>query len=191
MTSTTASTGLDAASPVALVLPGAGYTAQAPVLAWSVALLAERGWHVQVVSWTIDDAAEGDPEAFVTAEARSALDAARASGATGPAHVVAKSLGTWCLPWALREGLPGAWLTPLTTEPAVRAALDAAGPEHLAVGGGVDAWWRPEGLGASGLELVSVPGADHGLRRPGDWRASLDLQRGVLERVDAWAGRSA
>jgi hypothetical protein len=46
--STTASTGLGPASPVALVLPGAGYTAQAPLLSWSVALLAERGWHVQV-----------------------------------------------------------------------------------------------------------------------------------------------
>ena len=189
-TASTASVGRGPGAPVALVLPGAGYTAQAPLLAWSVQLLAERGWHVQVVSWSVDDHALAHAEGFVADAARSALDAARASGADGPAHVVAKSLGTSCLPWALDVGLPGAWLTPLSTEPAVRRALDLAGPEHLAVGGDADPWWAPADLGGSGAEIVTVPGADHGLRRAGDWRGSLDDQRGVLERVDAWAARA-
>jgi len=187
MPSSTAATGRHDDSPVAVLLPGSGYTAQAPLLAWSAALLAERGWHVEVVRWVLDDEAEADPGAFVEREATGAAEAARASGARGPLHVVAKSLGTLALPWAVRVGVPGAWLTPLSTEPALRGALAAAGPEHLLVGGGDDGWWRPDELPATRAEVVTVPGADHGLTLTTSWRASLAAHADVFERVDAWA----
>jgi len=34
---------------VAVILPGARYTAQAPLLYWASVILEERGWHVHRV----------------------------------------------------------------------------------------------------------------------------------------------
>jgi hypothetical protein len=191
MSSRTLAAAREPGSPVALLLPGAGYTVAAPLLAWSGAVLAARGFHVEAVTWSFDArSGEGDPVPLIEEEVVAARETARASGAIGPCMVVAKSLGTLALPWALREGLPGAWLTPISTDGAVRTALGGAGPEHLVVAGDADPFWQPEGL-ATAAEVVTVPGADHGLTRGDDWRGSLAAQAGVFERLDAWAADRA
>ena len=189
MSSRTLAAAREPRSPVALLLPGAGYAVTAPLLAWSGAVLAARGWHVEAVTWSFDArSGEGDPVPLIEEEAVAARESARAAGAHGPCVVVAKSLGTLALPWALREGLAGAWLTPLSTDGAVRTALADAGPEHLVVAGDADPFWRPAGLVAR-ADVATVPGADHGLTLGDDWRASLAAQSAVFERLDAWAAQ--
>jgi len=174
----------DAGRDVAVLLPGTGYTVQGPLLAFAAQVLGDRGWHVERVSWTVDAAAEHDPEAFVE-QAVEAAFARAGSAAGGRRLVVAKSFGCSALPWALGAGVAGAWFTPVTTHVPVRAALAAAGPEHWAVGGSGDPLWQVDGLTTAGAELVTVPDADHGLRVPGDWRAGVAAHRSVLERLDA------
>ena len=189
MSSRTLAAAREPGSPVALLLPGAGYPVTAPLLAWSGAVLAARGWHVEAVTWSFDArSGEGDPVPLIEEEAVAARESARAVGARGPCVVVAKSLGTLALPWALREGVPGAWLTPLSTDAAVRAALGDAGPEHLVVAGDADSFWQPAGL-VTRARVVTVPGADHGLMLGDDWRASLAAQSDLFEHLDAWAAR--
>jgi hypothetical protein len=189
MSSRTLAAAREPGSPVAVLLPGAGYPVTAPLLAWSGAVLAARGWHVEAVTWSFDArSGEGDPAPLIEEEAVAARESARAAGALGPCVVVAKSLGTLALPWALREGLPGVWLTPVSTDDAVRVALGHAGPEHLVVAGDADPFWQPDGL-VTRSEVVIVPGADHGLTLGEDWRGSLAVQSGVFERLDAWAAR--
>ncbi len=175
MSSRTLAAAREPRSPVALLLPGAGYAVTAPLLAWSGAVLDARS-------------GEGDPVPLIEEEAVAARESARAAGAHGPCVVVAKSLGTLALPWALREGLAGAWLTPLSTDVAVRTALGDAGPEHLVVAGDADPFWRPAEL-VTRADVVTVPGADHGLTLGDDWRASLAAQSAVFEHLDAWAAR--
>ena len=189
MSSRTLAAAREPGSPVALLLPGAGYTVAAPLLAWAAALLGARGWHVEAVTWSFDArSGEGDHVPLIEEEVVAAREAARAAGASGPCAVVAKSLGTLALSWALREGLPGAWLTPLSTDPAVRAALRGAAAEHLVVAGDADPLWQPDGL-ETRAEVVTVPGADHGLTLGDDWRGSLAAQAGVFEHLDRWAGQ--
>jgi len=48
---------------VAVVLPGAGYTADHPLLFWAAEILAEHGWHVEAVRWEVDEAAWQDSSA--------------------------------------------------------------------------------------------------------------------------------
>ena len=142
-----------------------------------------------MVTWSFDArSGEGDTVPLIEEEAVAARESARAAGARGPCVVVAKSLGTLALPWALREGLPGAWLTPLSTDSGVRAALGDVGPEHLVVAGDADPLWQPVGL-ETRAEVVTVAGADHGLTLGDDWRGSLVVQSDVFERLDAWAAR--
>ena len=167
-------------APVAVLLPGVNYSVQAPLLYWCATLLAERGWHVQAVDWTVDEAAQAHPHSFVERAVTSAFDASPPSSRR---LIVAKSFGTWALPWARRQQVPGVWLTPLLSEPAVSAALHEATAADLAVGGDADTFWQPENVTGTDARLITVPGAGHSLTLPGDWRGSLDLQTNLLADV--------
>lgn len=166
---------------VAIILPGAAYTVQAPLLFWVAAMLVDFGWHVQAVRWNIDDAARRDPHHFVASAAEQAFaDAPPAQDRL----IVAKSLGTLCIPWAEETGIAGLWLTPLLTDAQVRATLESTSKHDLLIGGSKDDAWdggrKKEGAGT----YIEIPGADHGLRLPGDWRASLEVHRKVLTHAE-------
>ena len=163
--------------PVAVLLPGVGYTAQAPLLYWCAALLAERGWHVQTVAWTVDAEAHTHPLPFVERAVAEAFDASPPSTRR---LIVAKSFGTWALPWARRNGIAGVWLTPLLTEEPVRRSLLEAADTDIAIGGDEDAFWRPELVAGTKARVISVPGASHTLTMREDWSGSMALQARIL-----------
>ncbi|MBF4561991.1 hypothetical protein ITJ43_07540 [Microbacterium sp. VKM Ac-2870] len=163
----------------AVLLPGHGYTAQAPLLHWSGLLLAEAGWNVYAVEWT--DAAADDPAAFLRrawAEATGALERV-------PDLVVAKSLGTFAAPLAIAAGIPGVWLTPLVRHDIVAEALSAASDDHLVVAGTADASWNRDRIVGTRASVAVVADADHSLLIPGDWRASYAAQQTVFARIAA------
>jgi hypothetical protein len=165
-------------TPLVLVLAGAGYGQQAPLLWWTDTIARQAGCAVVAPRWTVDAAAEADPVRFVERALTTALDGRR------PDLVVAKSFGCAALPWAVTEGVPGVWLTPVLTDDAIRTALAAAGDAHVALGGSADPVWRPELVRGTRARLRSVDQADHRLEVPGDWRASQHLQADVLAVVE-------
>lgn len=76
---------------------------------WPASLLTEVGWSVLSVAWH-QNRIERDGEA---SEVRRCADAALDQAPSGqPVLIVAKSLGTLALPWAVENRLPGVWLTP-------------------------------------------------------------------------------
>lgn len=166
---------------VAVLLPGGGYTVQAPLLYWCAEMLVDLGWHVQAVTWTVtdDDVRERAQELVERAVEQAFAEA--------PAHerrlVVGKSLGTFALPWAVRHGVPGAWLTPVLTEAAVADALAAADESHLAVGGDRDPAWLPASVRSTRARLRTVPGGNHALTVETGWRHSVDAQTAAIHEV--------
>lgn len=168
-------------SKVAVLLPGGGYTVQAPLLHWCAIRLIDAGWRVQAVDWSIHEAARAEPMAFVEAALQTALE--EAPDAT-QRLVVGKSFGSYALPWAVDNGLPGIWLTPVLTYADIREALGRADSTHLAVGGNLDEMWLPHEVSPSGAELLTIVGADHSLEIGTDWRASVAAQIEVHEAVD-------
>lgn len=146
------------------------------MLYWCAEMLTQRGWHVQTVTWTIGDA-DGDPQPFVERAVIRAFDSAPRSSRR---LIIAKSLGTYALPWARREGVPGVWLTPILSNAAVRQALHEATSVDLAIGGEADEFWHPEQVGDTEAQLISVPGANHSLTIANDWKRSLALQNDVF-----------
>ena len=79
-------------APVAVLLPGVNYSVQAPLLYWCATLLAERGWHVQAVDWTVDDDARAHPLPFVEAAVTEAFDESPASLAAAGGREVVRHL---------------------------------------------------------------------------------------------------
>lgn len=162
-----------------LLLAGAGYGQQAPLLWWSRQIALDADCDVVAPSWVVDDAAGAAPVAFVEGEIATAL------GDRLPDLVVAKSFGCFALPWAVRNGVPGVWLTPVLTHDDVAAALAAAADGNVAIGGSDDPMWRPERVPVTAASLQTVAGADHSLHVTGDWRRSQRLQADVFETVAA------
>ncbi|MCI2238581.1 hypothetical protein MO973_32290 [Paenibacillus sp. TRM 82003] len=156
---------------VATVLPGRGYTCDAPLLHHLRLLLHAEGWTVRTVRWGTPPSPEQLHEL-----APDLIGAVQA-----PRHlVVAKSLTTRLLPLAVELDLPGIWLTPLLREPGVRAAATRAGVPTLLVGGSADPCWDSDAATRSGQQVLELPRANHSLEVPGDLDASLQALHTVV-----------
>jgi len=168
----------------AILLPGGMGGVATPLLHWPATLLTQMGWSVLGVAW--DD--QRLKRVGAASEVRRCADAALGQALSGhPILVVAKSLGTLALPWAVENDLPGVWLTPLLQEAAVVAAVGSARQVTLLVGGTRDPHWQPPATAGSGVTLLELPDADHGLQQPGYWRRSLLDQVEIFDQVSQLA----
>jgi len=168
----------------AILLPGGMGGVATPLLHWPATLLTQMGWSVLGVAW--DE--KRLKRVGAASEVRRCADAALGQALSGhPILVVAKSLGTLALPWAVENDLPGVWLTPLLQEAAVVAAVGSARQVTLLVGGTRDPHWQPPAAAGSGVTLLELPDADHGLQQPGYWRRSLLDQVEIFDQVSQLA----
>ena len=121
-------------------------------------------------------------------QVRRCADAALDQVSSGqPVLIVAKSLGTLALPWAVEHGLAGVWLTPLLQEASVVAAVGSAQQATLLVRGTSDPEWQPPATTGPGVTQLDLSDADHGLQQRGDWRRSLLQQTEVFDHVSQLA----
>jgi hypothetical protein len=166
-----------------VLLPGARYLSQAPLLWFARETAQAHGWSVAELDET---APEGrDPFEWMPARAKEILDE------TDARHVcvVGKSLGSVAAPLVADRGLPAVWLTPLLVRPEVVEALARSAAPALAIGSPDDPTWGEGTLPENpALETLELPGLDHSLQVSGDPRASLDALGRVVERVGAFLG---
>lgn len=175
-----------ASAPVALVLPGAQYSAQAPLLYWSAGALIEDGWRVYTLAWSAPAGVLENAQAFVA----DALEYAMETIGRPPRLLLGKSLGAFALPYSLRAGIPGIWLAPVLSHPAVALALREASDEHFAIGGSADPEWQPDMVRDTRAALYTVAGADHKLELAAqDWRASIGVNADLIERISTHAAK--
>lgn len=144
-------------------------------------MLGALGWHVQAARWTPDDSPAADPHGFA---ANAAKQAFADSPSAGQRLIVAKSFSTLCLPWAEEARIPGIWLTPLLNDALVQRTLKTSSKNDLFIGGSQDTLWDGGGTSERAGTYVEIPGADHSLQIPGDWRASQEAQTVVFSRVE-------
>ncbi|MFJ6456175.1 hypothetical protein [Paenarthrobacter sp. NPDC091669] len=154
---------------------------EGPVLFWAGEMLGSLGWHVQAVRWTADDSPSAAPHEFA---AEAAEQAFAASPAADQRLIVAKSFSTLSIPWAEEARIPGIWLTPLLTDERVRSTIGASSKDDLFIGGSQDKLWDGGRKSESEKTFFEVPGADHSLQIPGDWRASQQAQAEVFTRIE-------
>jgi hypothetical protein len=164
-----------------LVLPGALYTVQAPLLWYvrEVALASGAG----VLAVLDEMPAEGDPFEWAQDRARRALEFDTAERCV----VAGKSLASAAAGLVADRALPALWLTPLLDQPAVVEGLLRSTAPTMLVGGTDDPTWSPEVLGPAGsIEIVELAGLDHSLQVPGDVRASLKALGEAVSAVECF-----
>lgn len=185
-----------ASARLGIILPGAGYTAQAPLLYYARSVLSAAGADVLLVDryYSAEPGFAGlppeDQRAAVRADAIAAWRAGCAQRDYEHVTVIGKSLGTWALADLLMRE-PAArqadtvWLTPLLRRKWVREAITRCGGRSLFIIGTADPRYDP-GLLTEVRENVPatvlvIDGGDHGFEIPGQPIASIQ----VLERVVA------
>lgn len=160
---------------VAVILPGASYTPNHPLLYYSRQVLLAHGWSVEEVWWSSDDLDDfhrlGWAATGVVQTAKAALDKV----ADRDPLVVGKSLGSLALPLVSERGWPAIWLTPLLSLPELANALTNTAGKTLLVGGTEDDYWDSAIAKSSGKQVLEMQGAHHGLEIAGDPSASVRL----------------
>lgn len=169
-----------------VLLPGARYSTQAPLLWFAREIALARGMGALEV---LDELPSGgNPFAWGQDRAERALrfEPARLS------VVVGKSAASAATGLVGDRGMPALWLTPLLNQRLVVEGLSRAAAPTMLIGGTLDETWTPDALPASSaLEVVELPGVDHSLQVPGDVTASFDaLGRAIaaIERFVAQRG---
>ena len=169
----------------AIVLPGAGYTVQAPLLWYAREAALAAGRSVLAITDTFDRDRD-DPRDWVRERASRAFDHLRSRDANPV--IVAKSLSSLAAPLAAEAGLAAIWLTPLIAAAGTSVAdnvlegLRAARAPQLLIGGTADPAWSGEiARSLPGAEVLELADADHALQVAGDPAASLiNLERVVV-----------
>lgn len=168
----------------AVLLPGAGYGVQAPLLWFGRMALSGAGLNVIAVN----DRYTGDEQARAWVERR--LLAALDRVDDPRPLILAKSISTLAAPMAAERQLPAVWLTPLLQLAAspVVAGLRARAAPALLVGGTADSAWDGElARSFEGVDVVEIAGADHSLQLDGDTQGSLDVLASVVEAIERFA----
>ena len=95
-----------------ILVPGLGYTTQAPLLDLADNALSDRQSVVEHVTWTVPQGLmQIGPEPFVRAHVAAALHRLRATEPERPVVVIAKSLGSYAATLVSEHEFPAVWLT--------------------------------------------------------------------------------
>jgi hypothetical protein len=166
-----------------ILLPGALYSIQAPLLWFAREIALARGAGVLAVLDRMP--AHGDPFEWARDRARHALDFRPVEHQV----VVGKSLASGAAGLVSDRALPALWLTPLLDQPVVLDGLARAAAPTLLVGGSADDTWTPFALPENErLEVVELPALDHSLQVPGDPVGSARALERVVATMDRYLG---
>lgn len=168
------------ADRVVVLVPGMGYTVQAPLLAYIWLAARRREAEVRPMQWSpppIEDSPSGiawvgDQVAAVLADAH--------------ALVVGKSLGSMAAGLVAERGLPAVWLTPLLDRPQVVQDIRAAQVPPLLIGGTADPTWNGATAHTLSPHVLEIPEADHSLQTPGPALATVQVAEQVVTAVEAF-----
>jgi hypothetical protein len=154
-----------------ILVPGGGYTTQAPLLDLADAALSDRHCLVEHIAWAVPEGLlQVGPEPFVRAHVSAVLHRLQAASPQRRVVVIAKSLGSYASTLVAERGFPAVWLTPVLTDDSVVAAIAASPAPALLIGGTADRLWIPQAATATGKQVLTIPEGTHSLRVPGPLR---------------------
>ncbi|WP_096154159.1 MULTISPECIES: alpha/beta hydrolase [Bacillus] len=180
-------------SNLVIILPGASYTTQAPLLHFTTGLFYTKGFDVLHINYSFNKQ-EMDAlseENFTTAVQR-AIDEALKNKKYRNFYIVAKSIGTIALSYLHQhttfENAKLIWLTPLLQRDDVWNAMVSSDKKGLCIIGDKDSCFiaeRYEKLkNNSHLLLKVVEGANHSLELDGEPIESIEIVKDVISAIN-------
>jgi hypothetical protein len=170
---------------IAVVVPGAGYTAEGPLLAYARLALDRRGAETRVLSWSLpsfDDA--GKRAVWVRDQVVGVLGTSRAL-------IIGKSLASLAAGLVAERGLQAIWFTPLLKRPEVVEAITAAAHPPLLVGGTGDQLWDGSVARRLSPHVVEIPEGDHALYVPGPVSRTAEVAARVMDAMEEFLDEQA
>ena len=183
---------------LALVFPGRGYTAQAPLLYYTISSLLHNGFNVLSIDYQYIDnpefeALESDEQMkWLYEDVESAYEAACSEVESRLEILVGKSLGTIAIGRLLdsfpeSSGYKVIWHTPLLLMPEVTQQIERHRPKSMFVIGTADPHYDEEILArlveATNGEAVIVDDANHAMEVPGGVNDSLWAMEKIVDSV--------
>ncbi|WRP06107.1 alpha/beta hydrolase [Rossellomorea aquimaris] len=187
------------AEGIAILLPGLGYTVQAPLLHYSTGIYLHKGYDVLHINYQYTSA---DYEGFSIEEVDDALkhDVKEVINQVlqeknySSIHLVAKSFGTIALSNELtRESFHDArliWLTPLLKEDEVFQAMLDSGQEGICIIGDADRHYEEarfnELRSNHRLQMHLIKGANHSLEHDFQVLDSISTHKEIMSNIKAF-----
>lgn len=149
----------ETADSLAIILPGAGYTAQAPLLHFCTGLFYSKGFDVLHLNYTFNREEQMALSGEGLAEAVwPAIEDALKNKGYDHFYIAAKSIGTMALPYLLKDqsflDAKAVWLTPLLQKEFVLTSLAAGSHKGLCIIGDQDPFSLGNGL--KGLKGIPI-----------------------------------
>ncbi|WP_455661384.1 alpha/beta hydrolase [Pradoshia sp.] len=179
---------------LAVFLPGAGYTAQAPLFHYASSLFLDASMDVLSINYPYHDEFYRDftweeLEEAISHDVNAVLDYILSEKDYKRCVILAKSIGTLCVESILKRGhireAKAIWVTPLLEKKQVLNALAQSKHESLCIIGDQDPNYTPEGFKRiSENPLVTarlILHMDHGLEHEGHILESIDMLKSIMQ----------
>jgi predicted alpha/beta-hydrolase family hydrolase len=193
----------NATDRLAIVLPGAGYSARMPLLYYTVSLFLDQGADVLTVDYEYRSVAARNDPSFQQKLTEDVIAAAQVVlQQRGYRHVVliGKSVGTRAMSWVLSSkaspfadvpDLKTVWLTPIWSDPQIFQSMLNWDGKSLHIIGTADRHYYSgeceQQIAESNKAVMAIPNADHSLDVDGDLKASLDAVYTAVEAIRDFA----
>lgn len=187
----------EASDRLAVMLPGAGYTNQAPLFHYATDIYLQKGYDVLNVNYRYNDEFYDDFTMEELSEAvrfdvAEIIDQLLSESTYENFFLIGKSLGTIALASELQRPLfreaAAIWLTPLIKRPDVFDAMQTLPNRAISFIGDEDRVYDAERWNELNknpqLELRLVPGTEHSLEIPGKTLASIDIMKDIMAEIE-------
>ena len=187
----------DDANSLAIILPGAGYTTQAPLLHYSTRVFLHKSFDVLQVNYQYNDKIYDDFTMEELSEAikwdvKTVLDDVLSNKAYENYYLIGKSLGTIAMSNELnRDCFQNAkviWLTPLIQREDVLSAMVRSKNKSLCIIGDKDPYYNEERYSKvvenPSFKSMLIPNVEHSLEYGENVVESINLLKNVITEIE-------
>ncbi len=183
----------DETNSLVIILPGAGYTTQAPLLHFTTGAFYSKGFDVLHINYRFSrEEMSALKESDFARDVQLAIDNATKNKKYSNYYVVAKSIGTIALSYLLDHSMPKdakvVWLTPLLQRDDVFNAMVNSENKGLCMIGDKDSCFIEERFeklkNNQNLRLKVVEGGNHALELDKEPIQSIEILKSVISAIN-------
>ncbi|QOY34730.1 alpha/beta family hydrolase [Anaerobacillus isosaccharinicus] len=183
----------ESSNTLGVVLPGSGYTTQAPLLYYSTGALLSKGFDVVHVNYKYSN--EELPslnENEFTHLIMSVIDHILTENKYSDFYIVGKSLGTIAMPYLLKNPIlhqaKAIWLTPLLTRDDIYESLLTSKNKGICIIGDKDPFYIPERFESiknnPNLNSELIPNVNHSLEIEKFRINSVEVIKDIINKIE-------